>query len=800
MDNRPTGRQRNVTGQGSGIDRRGSGLGTGGPVGRSDGYAGRNSGSGGSRGSGSGSSISGIKLSPILIIIIVLFIIFFGKKLGIGGGSSEDYSDTGSSVNYSDTGSSLSQITSFGGQLSGVSTGWSDGSNTGRLDTTVASAARAKRTTILGNGRDVVTIMVYMCGTDLESKSGMASSDLSEMASAALSSNVNVIVYTGGCKQWKTQGISNTVNQIYKVESGGKIKCLVQNDGSDPMTKSSTLTRFIKYCNSNYPANRNILIFWDHGGGSISGYGYDERNPSSGSMTLKGINDALSASGTTFDFIGFDACLMATFENALMLEKYADYMIGSEETEPGVGWYYTNWLSSLSANTSLSTLEIGKLITDDFVEYCARKCPGQKTTLSVTDLAELGATVPSVFTEFATETASLIKSDDYKKVSDARAETREFAASSKTDQIDLAHLAINIGTDSADKLADAIRGAVKYNRTSSDITNAYGLAIYFPYQRTSKVDSAVKAYEAIGMDDAYAQCIRSFASLEVAGQAVSGGTQSSSPLPSLLGSFTGQSSLSSGGVSDILGTLLGGNFSSIADLGSGNTSFFGRDLNMAGTASYLAENQFDQSALTWKKSGGKYVMQLSEKQWSLVHDLELNVFYDDGSGFIDLGLDNVFEFTESGDLIGSFAGTWLAIDNQPVAYYHTDTTVTNGETVISGFVPVLLNGSRAELIIVFDNAHPSGHIAGARYVYENVETETVAKGTEGLQKGDKIDFLCDYYSYDGVYQDSYMIGKQLVYTGDHTVSDVYIDVSRVSATYLFTDIYNREYWTQVIPD
>ena len=681
-----------------------------------------------------------------------------------------------------------------------MSTGWADGSNTGSLDTTVASSARAKYLNLVGNGEDTVTVMVYMCATDLESKSGMASSDLAEMASATLSSKVNVIVYTGGCKQWKTQSISNNVNQIYKVEGNGRLKCLVQNDGSDSMTKSSTLTRFINYCKQNYPANRNILIFWDHGGGSISGYGYDERYPSSGSMTLKGIDDALSASGMKFDFIGFDACLMATFENALMIEKYADYMIGSEETEPGVGWYYTNWLSTLSSNTSTPTLEIGKLITDDFVEYCARKCPGQKTTLSVTDLAELSATVPSVFTEFANETASLIKSDEYKRVSDARAETREFAASSKTDQIDLAHLALNIGTSGANKLADAIKNAVKYNRTSSDITNAYGLAIYFPYQRTSKVDSAVKAYEAIGMDEAYSQCIRSFASLEVAGQAVSGGTQNNSPLPGLLGSFTGQSSLSSGGVSDILGSLLGGNFSSIADLGSGNTSFFGRDLNMNSAASFLTANQFDSSALTWKKSGGKYIMQLSEKQWSLVHELELNVFYDDGAGYIDLGIDNVFEFTESGDLIGSYDGTWLAIDGQPVAYYHTDTTVTGGKTVISGFVPVLLNGERAELIIVFDDSNPNGYIAGARYVYENGETETVAKGTEGLQKGDRIDFICDYYSYGGVYEDSYMIGDQLVYTGNHTISNVYIDASRTSATYLFTDIYNREYWTPVIPD
>ena len=220
--------------------------------------------------------------------------------------------------------------------------------------------------------------MVYMCGTDLESKYGMATADLNEMKAATISDKINIIVYTGGCKAWKDSKISNKKNQIYQVKSGQLI--LLEDDmGSGPMTDPANLTAFIKYCNKNYPANRNELIFWDHGGGSLSGYGYDEKNSSYGSMKLGSIDTALKDAGVTFDFIGFDACLMATTENALMLTKYGDYLIASEETEPGVGWYYTNWLTSLGQNTAMPTVEIGKNIVDDFVSQCARKCPGQKT-------------------------------------------------------------------------------------------------------------------------------------------------------------------------------------------------------------------------------------------------------------------------------------------------------------------------------------------------------------------------------------------------------------------------------------
>ncbi len=64
----------------------------------------------------------------------------------------------------------------------------------------VVGEARAKRVVPKGNGRDTVTVMVYMCGTDLESKYGMGTSDLGEMVKATISDKVNVIVETGGCR------------------------------------------------------------------------------------------------------------------------------------------------------------------------------------------------------------------------------------------------------------------------------------------------------------------------------------------------------------------------------------------------------------------------------------------------------------------------------------------------------------------------------------------------------------------------------------------------------------------------
>ena len=75
----------------------------------------------------------------------------------------------------------------------------------------------------------------------------------------------------------------------------------------------------------------------------------------------------------------------------------------------------------------------------------------------------------------------------------------------------------------------------------------------------------------------------------------------------------------------------------------------------------------------------------------------------------------------------------------------------------------------------------------------------MAKAVDALQDGDRIDFLCDYYSYDGTYLDSYMLGEPLIVSGELVVSDVYIDKTYASYTYLFTDIYNQQHWSEPVP-
>ena len=811
--NRPRGRQKNITGAGKPIKRRGAGLGTGpvGGAGRGQGIGGGsfenrpNTGSFRPTGQNRGNSTrsSGGGLSKIIILVLLLL---FGGGTGVtsllgGFGGSEGYytPDYGSqgSQNQSYEQYPTFDLESLLGTLGGgtVSTGWDSGSNTSSLDTTVASGARSKYTKLQGSGKDKMTIMVYLCGTDLESRSKMATSDLQEMLDATISDNVNLIVYTGGCSQWQNNVLSSRTNQIWQVTDDG-LRCLDDNVGSKSMTDPDTLSSFIRWTAKKYPASRMSLIFWDHGGGSVSGFGYDEKFASSGSMDLAEIDQALTKGGVKFDFVGFDACLMATTETALMLTKHADYLIASEETEPGIGWYYTDWLTKLSANTSMSTLEIGKNIIDDFVDTCARKCAGQSTTLSIVDLAEAELTIPQALADFSSDTCDLIRNNEYAQVSNARSGSREFGASSRIDQVDLVHLAKNMGTAEGNALAEALLGAVKYNRTSSNMTNSYGLSIYFPFRKASMVDEAVDTYEQIGMDEEYLRCIQAFASMEVSGQAVTGGT--TSPLPSLM-DLMGSSSGSYGNtemIEQLLGTFLSGDFGTISGLTGSNTGFLsGRALDEAQTVQYLSENAFDPSNLIWYDGS----ISLPEDQWELAQTLHANMFYDDGEGYIDLGMDNVYDFDDYGNLLAPTEKTWIAVNQQPVAYYHESTVDDGTSYSITGRIPVLYNGERAELVVEFTDADPYGSVVGVRRIYKDSETQTLAKTMDTVTDGDVIDFICDYYSYDGEYLDSYMLGEQLVVDGALEISDVYVDADAAQLTYLFTDIYNQQYWTAPAP-
>ena len=788
----------------------------------------------------------------------------------------------------------------------------------------VAKGARNKYTKLRGKGKDSVTMMFYMLGTDLESQSGMATADLNEMLYAGLDNKkVNVIVQTGGCKRWRNSVISAGKTQRWSI-SGKGIGLLEEEKTKTSMTDEDELSDFIKYCAKKAPADRYILVFWDHGGGSVSGYGYDETHPND-SMNIGEISKGLKNGGVKFDIVGFDCCLMGTLETAIAVEPYADYMIASEETEPGTGWYYTNWLKLLNENSSANSLNLGRQICDDFTAKNAMYASSTGTTLSVVDLAELGGTVEGKLGAFGSDLTTQLTSNNYQSVATARNGSREFSPSARLDQVDLVDFCTNLNTKESKSLASAIQSAVKYNRVNG-ISNAYGLSIYFPNSSLKSVNSMIQICEDIGVDSEWTEGIRTYATLEQSGQIVANngysyGSGSGSLLDILLGSGNSGSgsynytsgSGSSGGGGSFLGSLFqdasSGSYSSSSDTGSlleallggtttqqpqssgsgllealfggsgsssqnynsyssygsmseqdiynmlmqaysqgsgsgytnaysGNYGGYGNgssssllDLLTGGYAStsgsYYGVNDYSSilgnsgyntssgsdllsvaaqmlfgravvgsETLELTEKDGQSVLELDEDMWDQITDVELNVFVDDGDGYIDLGLDNVIEYNDDGDLIDDWNGTWLTVEDRPVALYpiSDEDQDGNGLYITTKFTPVLVNGERMNLVIEFNEETGEDTVLGAQDV---TPTGVQGKGYRELEEGDIIQPVCDYFGYDGTFMSAYELGDPFIVPEDGQLTVVNKKVTggdRMLYTARLTDYYQANYW------
>ena len=373
----------------------------------------------------------------------------------------------------------------------------------GEEDTDYSRAAQAKKTeqtnvkgTALYAAKDGpralekdFTVMVYIVGSNLESRYGAATNDMKEMIGSNLDfSRNNLLVYTGGSKRW-TSAISNTCNSVINMENGEQLEVTAQTSETADMGAAGTLAEFINYCTTNYPARHYGLVLWDHGAGPLWGYGSDELfgNDSLLLEELKGAMDqTLFAGDKKLDFVGFDACLMGSVESAKLWKDYAQYMVGSEELESGRGWDYS-FLSKLNetddARTIVSSIveAYGKYYEENRSEFF-----NPDVTLAAMDLSRTDTLIDSANALFEAMKIG-IKQGNYPELNQARAKTKAFglgAASGKEDAfdlLDLKHLAENVSElypEESRGILEAVDEMV-VNHTSN-VSGANGISIYLP--------------------------------------------------------------------------------------------------------------------------------------------------------------------------------------------------------------------------------------------------------------------------------------------------------------------------------
>ncbi|MCR5092439.1 MAG: hypothetical protein K6B72_00485 [Lachnospiraceae bacterium] len=213
----------------------------------------------------------------------------------------------------------------------------------------------------------------------------------------------------------------------------------------------------------------------------------------------------------------------------------------------------------------------------------------------------------------------------------------------------------------------------------------------------------------------------------------------------------------------------------------------------------------DADKFFWSENDqGQQVLKLSDEDWDFIDTVKLNVFLDDGEGYIDLGLDALFDFDENLDLIGEYDGTWMCIERQPVAYYHLQTTGDEDDYEILGYVPAFWNDEHVNIIVVFDSDTPKGYIKGVKLIEDgpgnDLSVNEMTTGLKKIKEGDTLDFICDYYDYDGNFINNYFFGDTLEVEGsmkDLEIKNYVID-GATEATYLLTDSEGDHYWTPIM--
>ena len=356
--------------------------------------------------------------------------------------------------------------------------------------------------TVVEQTQDDQTILLYICGSDLESNgqtsassaAGYASGDITEILKVSgQPDDVNVVMETGGAKCWKTtHGINKSYLERYHVANKSLVRDSQETKANMGLT--STLQSFLTWGVQTYPADRISLILWNHGG-AMRGVCYDE-NYSSDCLTNSEVKTAVANTFTSlgrstsdkFEWIGYDACLMQVQDIAEFNSQYFNYMVASEESEAGAGWDYDNWIDDAYAKKT--TPNILKAICDSFL---AEQGSSSDQTLSYLDLSYMSAyksawetmssTINSMISSYGKSNfQTLMKScQDYGSDSDCEGYSY-FGIIDAKDVVNKIRStsAFSGASSQTSAVLTAFSNLVAYSKAGTKAGNSYGLCCFFP--------------------------------------------------------------------------------------------------------------------------------------------------------------------------------------------------------------------------------------------------------------------------------------------------------------------------------
>jgi len=328
------------------------------------------------------------------------------------------------------------------------------------------------------------TVMIFLNGDNNLDNAG--DNDVQEMEKVGSSDQVDIVVLqdhrNGGAER------------IYVKKNGQSEK---ENLGETDMGDWNRALQFFTWGVENHPADHYFMAIWNHGAGwklkdkdnELKGVSYDDGSgnhittPQLGKLA----NGLYNLLGRKVDIFGFDACLMQMLEVNYEMKKAVKYMLASEETEPGDGWPYDDFLAPLVANPDMTPADFAILHAKKYNESYAHGSQGSSTvTFSAINVEKLDSFIP-VLNDFA---QSMIDNGSLNSVfKNAISDSQAFYYADYKDLYDFAKIVKDKVSDFDIKdKANAVMTALKGNdpiilyggNTGGSMANGNGLSIWIP--------------------------------------------------------------------------------------------------------------------------------------------------------------------------------------------------------------------------------------------------------------------------------------------------------------------------------
>ena len=626
---------------------------------------------------------------------------------------------------------------------------------------------------------ETTTLLVYMCGTDLQDAGCM---DLVEMAEVEAGDAINVVVLAGGASEWDIEDLKGNTRNLAVIRDGYFEELEQWKQAS--MGSPESLKEFLEYGMTEYPADRMIVVLWDHGAGSEGGICFDETADDDG-LTIVEINEALSRMEKKIpDFhinvFGCDACMMATYEMAAMLSEHpVDYFVASEELEPGTGWDYTALLTALKKNPSMTDEALCNSIIDSYMKAGLRNDPDDYMTLSAVRLTGMQALRDSM-EEFADVMSGQIQGGNLASVRRGRSRMYTFGSfdDGSWDMVDLGSALDIYAQFDAEKAAEAkrcLKAVIVGNRQTDNLDPCCGLSILIPQDTTDTFD---EYRDGMNLTDVIPNWIG------FVNQYVSQLTGGSYHLTS---ADTSQISMDSFSVS-----------------GYTSTSSYFNWMNWDEQSGNYSEMPEEEAEIPITDGTQGFTATLPKDDLAYLDYVEgmllIDLSDEDMECYVDFGtMQNNLVDWDTGRVVSLYDGTWPVFGGVPVPLYDQS---NNGNSRRS-LIPVKLNGEYTYLVVVFPAGSTEGRIMGANAGYD--QNGLPIRNVTKLKPGDVlIPIYTLYYEEDGKedLQESEYEAAEIIWEDGMTVTyeDLSDDEEPMTALFcfMFYNIFGEDTMSEMI--